>query len=785
MNRIRARRRLGALATLFALVLILTAVSQGQTTEQSDKVSTNFEYDADGWSMTVNFFGKVYTVNSDDLEPVTDPGEDPGENPGGDPGEDPGENPGENPGGERPEQYVTVKSGKLMPGTSYETPYYVIESNKPGPTVFVSGGVHGNEPAGYLAAAKVADYKISSGKLVVLPRANALAIAQNRRYASGDPDLNRSFPQSATDTPDTELAQAIWDLLKDHDPDWVIDMHEGIDYYKAGTGSVGQTVIYHPTTQGAAVASKIVNTLNSEIAESVRKFTLLRYPVIGGLTRAAADYLGAHSMELETSMKQTLNTRVDLHLKMMNVILDELKMTPSDSIPVWVEDEYRGTWPRVIAEGTPYETTMYRIEGKEAGPSVLVVGGVRGGEPSGVAAARQLLDYSIEKGTLYVLPEANKQAVDAGQKYVESGDLNRQFPAAVGEAAKSVLAQEIYDAIDDLGIEYVIDLHEESGYRASSTAAEGNSIISHPQPTGGELSQLLCELLSNEIAEQGQRFIPLVSPVKTGLVRSTADTLGTRSFYVSTSTEDSLETRTHYARLSVDYLLAHLGMRQIPAEQIAVAEGTKYETPMTIVRSAKPGPTVMVVGGVRGNDPSGPSAADKVKDFEIDAGTLLVLPRADAQAVAAGVAYLNESGDLNRQFPTSTSDTAKSALAASIWDVLQQYGVDWLIDMQEGAGYRSTTSGALGNTLISVYNSTTQSMVESLVAKLNAELPSGQRFVSLGGPVTGGLVRSSADVLGIGSIFFSTSTSDSMAKRISHNLTAVTHVLSTLGMRAE
>ena len=108
MSRTNARRRLGALAALFALVLILTAISPGLATPDSQKVTTSFEYDEDGWRMTVNFFGEVYTVDSKDLEPIEDPG-----------GEDPG---GEDPGDEKPEHYVTRKSGKLLPGTAYETP---------------------------------------------------------------------------------------------------------------------------------------------------------------------------------------------------------------------------------------------------------------------------------------------------------------------------------------------------------------------------------------------------------------------------------------------------------------------------------------------------------------------------------------------------------------------------------------------------------------------------------------------------------------------------------------
>ena len=181
-----------------------------------------------------------------------------------------------------------------MEGTKYETTYYVIKSNKPGPTVFVTGGVHGNETAGYLAAEQVASYKVSSGTLIVLPRANVPAIQQGRRYAVGDPDLNRSFPQTKGETADSALAAAIWDLVLTYSPDWVIDMHEGVDYYKAGTGSVGQTVIYHPTTEGAAVASKVVNTLNSRLPKA-QKVHSLRYPV-KGIDEISSRPLGAHAM---------------------------------------------------------------------------------------------------------------------------------------------------------------------------------------------------------------------------------------------------------------------------------------------------------------------------------------------------------------------------------------------------------------------------------------------------------------------------------------------------------
>ena len=291
--------------------------------------------------------------------------------------------------------------------------------------------------------------------------------------------------------------------------------------------------------------------------------------------------------------------------------------------------------------------------------------------------------------------------------------------------------------------------------------------------------------MNKDIASASQKFVPLASPVKTGLVRSTADTLGTNSFYVSTSTSDSLATRKAYARLTVDYLLAHLGMRDIPAEEVMLAPGTEYATPMIVIRSAVPGPTLMVVGGVRGNDPSGPAAADVAAGFRVDAGTLIVLPRANAKAVRAGVAFVNPDGDLNRQFPASSTDTPKGVLASAIFDALKKHNVDWLLDMQEAAGYRSTTAGSLGNTLIHVAGDVTTPMVDSLAAKLEYRTPAESKVRRAGRPVTSGLVRSSQDVLGVNSIYLSTSTSDKLESRTALNLTAISHMMELLGLRTK
>lgn len=219
---------------------------------------------------------------------------------------------------------TTVKT--LAQGTKYATKLYVIKSGKPGPVVMIVGGIHGNEKAGYTAATKITKWKVDRGTLLVIPRANECAINLNRRYISGVGDLNRAFPRSSTAKGDTILARAIWSAVKEYKVDWLMDMHEGYDYYKSkSTNSVGQSLIYYPY-KTKATATKIVSTLNSSISSTYRKFSLLRYPVKGSLARAAGQFLGVRAFIFETCDNPSLSVRVNYQVKAAKTLLQGLNM---------------------------------------------------------------------------------------------------------------------------------------------------------------------------------------------------------------------------------------------------------------------------------------------------------------------------------------------------------------------------------------------------------------------------------------------------------------------------
>ncbi|MHC4692889.1 MAG: hypothetical protein ACYS67_09110, partial [Planctomycetota bacterium] len=71
--------------------------------------------------------------------------------------------------------------GIIAKGSIWETEYYVIDGEKPGPVVMIVGGIHGNEPAGCRAVEQIRHWNITRGELIVLPRANRPSLQRRTR----------------------------------------------------------------------------------------------------------------------------------------------------------------------------------------------------------------------------------------------------------------------------------------------------------------------------------------------------------------------------------------------------------------------------------------------------------------------------------------------------------------------------------------------------------------------------------------------------------------------------
>jgi hypothetical protein len=221
--------------------------------------------------------------------------------------------------------------GLLAEGTRWQTPYYVIDSNQAGPTVMIVGGVHGNEVAGAKAAEAIRRWPIVRGKLLVVPRANVPALLANKRCDPNEPsetgNLNRNFPcKGGSDSPRGALAEAIWQLAVRTRPDWLVDLHEGINFRKIVPGATGGSIIRTNSDEVRKVSQIMLDAVNATIDDPMHKHVMLMPPIKDSLARAANEVLAAKTMILETCQKDKLAERVKQHELMVRTLLTDLKM---------------------------------------------------------------------------------------------------------------------------------------------------------------------------------------------------------------------------------------------------------------------------------------------------------------------------------------------------------------------------------------------------------------------------------------------------------------------------
>jgi len=227
---------------------------------------------------------------------------------------------------EDPVPAYTRSERMLLPGTAAATPLYMVTSETEGPVILVIGGIHGDEPAGYLAAEVVASWVVDRGTLIVIPRAHKLAIQRQQRNGADLLDLNRSFPGYAYGSPTRRLAAAIYEVMLEFEPDWVIDLHEAIYFERLKPGALGQTFIYPPGGGSPDVAEKLLTHLNSTIKSPGNHF-FLRRGLLRGTVLSAAVSVGSEGIMVETCRQLPLNKRVDYQLQAVLSLLYIIGLT--------------------------------------------------------------------------------------------------------------------------------------------------------------------------------------------------------------------------------------------------------------------------------------------------------------------------------------------------------------------------------------------------------------------------------------------------------------------------
>ncbi|MFO7883989.1 MAG: M14/M99 family metallopeptidase [Desulfobacteraceae bacterium] len=170
-------------------------------------------------------------------------------------------------------------------------------------------------------------------------------------------------------------------------------------------------------------------------------------------------------------------------------------------------------------------------------------------------------------------------------------------------------------------------------------------------------------------------------------------------------------------------------------------EGSENELHVYRVYGDKPGKTLLLIGGIQGDEPGGFLAADLYADFSLEKGNLIVVPRANFPSILQKRRQINQ--DMNRTF----ADDNIANYEAKVVKVLKQliHESDCLLNLHEGSGFFSETiQGPMrnperfGQSIIADTDSfvdqekelsfNLRKMAENVIRKINAHITDPDHF---------------------------------------------------------
>jgi hypothetical protein len=173
----------------------------------------------------------------------------------------------------------------------------------------------------------------------------------------------------------------------------------------------------------------------------------------------------------------------------------------------------RGREERLLMAGTPWETPLLINNSGQAGPVLLVLGGVHGNEPGGWGAADEIANWRPDRGRLLVIPRANATAIPLFERTTaELGDLNRLYPGNPdSQFPMERMAHTIVSIAREFGAEYALDLHESWGfyveYPGQGTTALGQTITWGVGPANPGFGEALLARTNQDITVDRDRML--------------------------------------------------------------------------------------------------------------------------------------------------------------------------------------------------------------------------------------------------------------------------------------
>lgn len=124
---------------------------------------------------------------------------------------------------------IKLPTVRLYTDTDMSIPVFIKRGKRPGPTIFISSAIHGDELNGIEIISRLIHSKAINalkGTLIAVPMVNGFGVLNQSRYLPDRRDLNRSFPGSAKGSLASRIAHLFMQEIVAK-CDYGIDLHTG------------------------------------------------------------------------------------------------------------------------------------------------------------------------------------------------------------------------------------------------------------------------------------------------------------------------------------------------------------------------------------------------------------------------------------------------------------------------------------------------------------------------------------------------------------------------------
>ena len=123
-------------------------------------------------------------------------------------------------------------------------------------------------------------------------------------------------------------------------------------------------------------------------------------------------------------------------------------------------------------------------------------------------------------------------------------------------------------------------------------------------------------------------------------------------------------------------------------------QNTDYELNVYKITGKLPGKTLLIIGGIQGDEPGGFLSADLYADMKLVRGNLIVVPRANFYSIILNRRQVNE--DMNRKFSGSSRENYEAQVVSILKRLIMES--DCLLNLHDGSGfYRDTWQDKMRN----------------------------------------------------------------------------------------